>query len=118
MADNIGIIQQNFPPAATAAQLYAIPNGFQLVVSSLVINNQGAALDNVWVSFRKGGAADADSQYYMGAGPGQAGGGVPVGIANPFVATLGLTFGVGDQIWVKSLLGTTSFQIFGDLINS
>lgn len=118
MADNVGIQGQLFPTANTAFQLFTVPVGRQFVASSLLINNQGAAVDNVWVSFRKGSAADSAAQYYIGAGPGQAGGGMPIGVANPFAATLGLTFSAGDQIWAKSLLGTTSFQIFGDLISS
>jgi hypothetical protein len=115
MALQIGIIAQSFPAASAATPLYTVPVGYSLVLSSIIINNQASAADKVWVSFRKGGAPDNTQQYYLGAGPAQSGGGFTVGIANPFAATLGLTFGTGDQIYIQSLNGTSSFQIFGSL---
>lgn len=117
MAEQYGILAQLFPAAGAATQLYAAPATSQVVVSSLMVNNQAAAADRVFVSLRKGGtSSDTPAQYLYGAGPGMTGGGLKVPAHNPFAATLGLTLGPSDQIWVRSSNGTSSFQLFGTTV--
>lgn len=118
MAEQYGILAQSFPAAATITQLYGAPSQSQAVISSIMINNQDAAEDQFWLAFSKGGtASDVPMQYAYGAGPAQTGGGVRAPSGNPVALTLGITLGPSDQIWVMSLNGTTSFNVFGDLIS-
>lgn len=113
MAIQVGaVIGQSKPVAATATKLYTVPAGNYVISSSLVCNNQSQAVkDEIKVSVRIAGAADSAEQYLIG--DAASANGLSMEINNPYIATIGLSLSAGDEIWVWSLNGTTSFNFFG-----
>ena len=103
MAETQKVLGQSAPLAATLTALYTA--GAKAVASSLVICNRGPAGINARVSVAVSGAADDSKQYLYYD--------LPVPANDTFIATIGVTLGVGDVVRVYSDLATASFNLFG-----
>lgn len=109
MAQSRKVLGQAFPAAATLTAAYTVPGATTTTVSTISACNQGAAQDKIRISIAVAGAADTAKQYIVYDLPLGAAGGT----LNPYEMTIGITLGAGDIVRVYSLLGTTSFNIFG-----
>lgn len=101
----IKILGQQAPAATTPVVLLSVTALSTAIVSSITVCNRGANTDyfRVSVSAAGGATADKDYLYYD----------VPLESSETFVATIGITLGSADVIRVYSLLGTCSFNVFG-----
>jgi len=97
---------QLYPSAATATLLYTSVG--ETVASSIVVCNQSAVATSFRVSIRIAGAADATKQYLYYD--------LPINGNDTFIATIGMTLGAGDLVYVYATLGTLSFNLFGSTI--
>lgn len=114
MATTYLVLGQSLPASAILTTLYTVPASTSAVVSSIVGCNQSTtASDSIRISVAVGGAADAQKQYLYG---GSVGSGLGLAPNDTFAAQLGITLTAGDAVRVYSLLGTTSFNLFGSQI--
>ena len=108
MAITYKILGQAAPTLNTETVLYTATT--QAIVSSITVANRsstGIASFRVIVS--QGGAATANAQYLYYD--------VKIGQNDTFIATVGLTLGVGDVIKVYASTSNLSFQAFGSEIS-
>lgn len=104
MAEARKVLGQSKPAATTLTALYTVPASTQVVGSSLVVCNQGAAT-TFRVSVAIAGAADTPAQYLAYD--------VAIGANITIVYTLGFTLGAADVVRVYNTLATVSFNLFG-----
>ena len=100
------ILGQVYPSAVeTLDELYVVPALKETVCSTLTMCNQSAVADTIRVAINVAGAAAATKSYiyYDLVIPGN----------ETFATTIGIALATTDQIEVYSLLGTTSFNLFG-----
>lgn len=104
MAITIKVLGQSYPTANTATKLYTVPVDTSTVISSIVIANQSTA-DTFTIAVRVLSAADSnkDKLYKL----------ISINAASTFIATIGITLAGTDEIWVTSVNGTCSFNLFG-----
>ncbi len=101
------ILGQVYPSAVeTLDELYVVPAPKETVVSTLTACNQGSTADEIRVAVNVAGAAAATKAYIYYD--------LLIPANETFMATIGLTLATTDQIEVWSLLGTTSFNLFGN----
>ena len=100
------ILGSVYPSAATLTELYVVPASKETVCSTLKICNQDAVATEVRVAVNIAGAAAATKAYiyYDLTIPGY----------ETFSLTEGITLATTDQIEVYALLGTVSFNLFGN----
>jgi hypothetical protein len=105
MSATIRVLAQAYPSAGTETTLYTnSTNSF--VSSSLVICNQSTTTpDNISVRICIGGASDSNAQILFNNSP--------VPIESTICLTAGITGANTDVIKVKSVNGTSSFNLFG-----
>lgn len=105
MAETRKVLGQLNPGATTLTKLYTVPAATQTVGSSIVVCNQAAAVGSFRVSVRVAGAADNAKQYlYYDE---------PLDANDTFIATIGMTLGATDEVWVYASAATMSFNLFG-----
>ncbi len=100
------ILGQSKPAATTLTAIDTVPAVVAHVVSSIVVCNQHASIDDHFrVSVAVAGEADALKQYlyYDQLVPAQ----------ESFVATIGITLATTDVLRVYTTNGTSSFNLFG-----
>jgi hypothetical protein len=101
------ILGQIYPSApATLDELYVVPALKETVCSTLTMCNQGTAADTVRVAVNVAGAAAATKAYIYYD--------LAIPAKETFATTIGIALATTDQIEVYSLLGTTSFNLFGN----
>jgi hypothetical protein len=102
------VLGQSAPAADTLTTAYTVPADTSTVVSTLTAVNRSASVDRIRIAVRPAGASIANEHYisYDEA----IGGNVTIGY------TIGISVAATDVISVYSLLGTTSFNIFGSEI--
>lgn len=105
MSDELKVLGQSMPAAATLTDLYTVPNLAQTTVSTIVVTNHDPGNDSVRVSIAVGGATDSDEQYILRD--------FDLGSYLNKPLTYGITLGQGDVIRVYSTNGTCSFNAFG-----
>lgn len=103
--DELKVLGQDYPAAATLVDLYIVPTSTNTTVSSITACNQGAGPALFRVSIAVSGAADSTKQYIYWD--------ETVPSNTTFIATVGLTLAAGDVIRVYSDTGTVSFNVFG-----
>lgn len=95
--------QQSNPSAATATQLYDVPDSSQFV-GRLNICNRSTTPTSFRVSIRPNNAGDSNEQYLAYDAP----------IAgNEVVAIEGITADADDRVYVYATLATLSFNLMG-----
>lgn len=104
MADTYKVLGQSNPAATTLTDAYTVPAATQVIVSSIVVANRGAAT-SFRVSVAINGAADSNEQYVAY--------GVAIGANETLSLMLGITIDATDKIRVYATLATLSFNIFG-----
>lgn len=102
------VIAQAAPAAATLFDIYTVPSGSQVVVSTVSMCNQGATDATFRLAVRPDGAA-ASSQHYVFYDN-------TVYAKSTVAATIGITADGGDVISGYSSTGNISFSIFGSVI--
>lgn len=106
MASVYKVIGQVAPANTSNADLYTVPTGKSLVVSSITLTNSGAvdAAATIWI--RVAGAATSRTNILVPA--------VNISAGTMTSVTIGATLGGGDIITVKtSVADTLTFQAFG-----
>lgn len=104
MAETQKILGQSAPAANTLTDCYAAPA--KAVVSSFTACNQSKTQDAQFrLAVAQSGAADDAKQYVYYD--------LPLFAADTFIATVGITLGVGDVVRVLSDTGLVSFSLFG-----
>lgn len=104
MAETRKILGQSKPNAATLTDLYTVPASTQVVGSSIVICNQGAAT-TFRISVAIAGAADTPAQYLAYD--------VAIAANTTVIFTIGITLGATDKVRVYNTLANCSFNLFG-----
>lgn len=101
------ILGQVYPSApATLDQLYVVPASKETVCSTMTMCNQGAASDTIRIAVNIAGAAAASKAYIYYD--------LVIPPKETFATTIGIALATTDQIEAYSLLGTTSFNLFGN----
>ena len=101
------ILGSIYPSAVeTLDELYVVPASKETVASTIMMCNQGTAADTVRVAVNIAGAAAATKSYIFYD--------LVLPAKESFAATVGITLATTDQIEAYSLLGTTSFNLFGN----
>lgn len=101
------ILGQIYPSAVeTLDELYVVPALKETVASTLTMCNQGTAADTIRVAVNVAGAAAATKSYIYYD--------LVIPAKETFATTIGIALETTDQIEVYSLLGTTSFNLFGN----
>ena len=105
MAITIKVLGQSNPGAASLTDLYTVPALKSTVASSIVVCNRSATNTTFRIAVRPAGAAISNEMYLY----------YDVTLAgnDTFIATIGITLGVGDIISVYATLATLSFNLFG-----
>ena len=104
MAETRAVLGQSKPAATTLTDAYTVAAATQVVVSTIVVCNQGAATA-YRISVAVAGAADTPAQYIAYD--------VAIGANTTHTYTIGVTLGATDVIRVYNTLATCSFNIFG-----
>ena len=104
MATTYKVLGQSAPSATTATTLYTVPGGTQVVGSSVVICNQGAA-GSYRIAVRVAGATLTQAQYLCYD--------TPISANGTVAYTIGFTLGAGDVITVYASHANFSFNAFG-----
>jgi len=105
MANDIKVLGQSAPLAATLTTLYTVPGATQTVCSSITVCNRSATATTFRVAVRPAGAGISNEHYLY----------YDVTIAgnDTFVATIGLTLDATDVVSVYNTLATLSFNLYG-----
>jgi hypothetical protein len=105
MAEVRKVLGQVEIPATTLTTLYTVPASTEVVASTAIFTNRGAAARKFRMSIQVGGAADSLKQYiYYDQN-------VPSNTS--FAATLGITLGAGDIVKVYASATGLSVSLFG-----
>lgn len=99
------ILGQVYPSAAALTELYVVPASKETACSSINMCNQGTVADTIRVAVNIAGAAAASKAYIYYD--------LIIPAYESFEKVAGITLATTDQIEVYSLLGTTSFNLFG-----
>lgn len=105
MPTAVKVLGQSNPVAATATTLYIVPAATSTVCSSIVVCNRSATATSFRVAVRPAGAALGNVHYLYYD--------IPIGGADSFVATIGITLETTDVITVYATLATLTFSVFG-----
>lgn len=102
------ILGQHVPTAGNTDLMYTVPTSTQAVVSSIMCCNFSGASDSIIIAVVPSGDSitTANAIYY----------GLPIGANDTFTATVGITMGAGDMVYVYSLNGTVAYSLFGQEI--
>lgn len=105
MANELKVLGQSAPLAATLTDLYTVPASTDTVASSLVVCNRSATATTFRVAVRPAGAGIANEHYLY----------YDVTLAgnDTFVATIGMSLDETDVVSVYATLATLSFSLFG-----
>jgi len=105
VADTLKVLGQVAPAAATMTDLYTAPAGTQVVVSSIIICNQGGGDTTFRLAVSPGGASIEDKHYlyYDTRIPG----------SETLAAQIGVTLNAGDKLRVRAVHNFLSFSAFG-----
>lgn len=107
--ESLGILGQQAPSAGVLTDLYTVPNGVQVVISSVVICNRGAGAATFRLSAAKNGAADAPAfALYFD---------TPIGPGETFIANVAATLSQTDKIRCQADTATLSFNCFGSEVS-
>jgi len=107
MASAFKVLGQSAPSATTLTTLYTVPDSTQVVCSTIVVCNRGAAT-SFRVAVRPDGAAISNEHYLYYD--------VAIGANQTFSATIGITLNDEDVVSVYATLATLSFNLFGQEI--
>lgn len=101
------LLAQSAPAAGVSTDLYDCPVNSLVEITNVTCCNRAAAQDQIRVSVSVGGAAidDKDYRYYD----------LPLDGNDTFVANIGINVKAGDIVRVRSLNGTTSFSLDGNV---
>jgi hypothetical protein len=103
VAETQKVLGQVVPAAGTLTDCYTATA--KAVCSSITVCNQGSSDTQFRLSVAKNGAADDAKQYVYYD--------LPLFALDTFIATIGITLGVGDVIRCYSANGLCSFNLFG-----
>lgn len=109
MAENIKVLAQANPLAATLTDAYVVPTATNAVISSIVVVNRDPVATVFRISVAVAGAVDSDEQYLYYD--------LPISGNDTFAATLGITLDEDDVVRVYAFLATLSFNFFGTEID-
>jgi hypothetical protein len=110
MATRYKVLGQSAPGATTDTNLFTVPAGKDVVVSSLVVANRSTSVPASYrIAIRPGGATIAN-QHYIAFD-------VPVGVADATTITLGITLSPTDIITVRASTANLTFSAFGSEID-
>ncbi len=105
MADSPKLLGQQAPGATTETDLYTVPGGVAVTVSSIVVCNRGGTATTFRISVSDNGAATTNKDYiYFD---------VTVPANDTFVATIGVTLESTDKIRVYAGNANLSFSAYG-----
>lgn len=100
------ILGQSAPVATVPTAAYIVPSGEQAIVSTINVCNSGGVTDKfrLW-AVKAGDTVSSPGILYWDVDvvPGN----------NTFQTTAGITLQSAESIWCYSLLGTSSFNVFG-----
>jgi hypothetical protein len=103
------VLGQAAPAATTPVDVYTVPAGAEVIISSIVVSERGGADDVFRISVRPNDAVQADEHYLAFDTPIK---------ANDVVAlSLGVTADAGDVVTVFSGSGDVSFNVFGSEVS-
>ena len=105
MAEEMKVLGQQAPGAATLTPLYTVPGGKKAAVSSVVICNRGGTATVFRISLAVAGAADAVKQYLYYD--------IPIAANDTFVATIGITLDATDVLRCYAGNANLSFNALG-----
>lgn len=99
------ILGQSMPGAAVLANAYTVAQGRQGTVETITCCNQAGAGDTIRIAVRIAGAAVGNQEflYYDHS----------INANTTYVHHWPLAMFTGDELWVYSTNGTTSFNLFG-----
>jgi hypothetical protein len=98
---------QAIPAAGALTDVFTVPLGFTLEISSGQVCNQIAGDSRFWISVALKGVADTPAQYiYFN---------VPIEGWDAFKFDIGLNLNQGDVLRAKSDTGSVSFAFFGSM---
>lgn len=105
MAEILSVLGQKAPLAGVLMDVFTVPDGKQVVVSTFTVCNQSTQRTTFRLSIAVDGAADEEKQYvYYDC---------PVDPKRTFAATIGATLAAGDVVRFHSGNGALSLNIFG-----
>tara|TARA_R110000822_G_scaffold235648_1_gene366440 strand:+ start:178 stop:507 length:330 start_codon:yes stop_codon:yes gene_type:complete len=105
MTNTVKVLGQSAPLATTLTVLYTVPALTRTTSSSIVICNRSVVDATFRVSVAVSGAADATKQYLY---YDQA-----VEANSTFIATIGITLSLTDEVRVYASAADLSFNLFG-----
>lgn len=105
MAELYKTLGQVAPSATTATLLYGVPAFGQAVLSTVTVCNRGITASSFRISVRVAAEAENNKQYIYYD--------VPIPAKDTFAATIGITLGALDEIWIYGENGDLSFQVWG-----
>ncbi len=108
MAEELKVLDQTAPSAATLTDGYTVPASTSVVISTIMVANRSATPTSFRVSVAIGGAGDSVEQYIYYD--------VVIKKNDTFAATLGITLAATDVVRVYATLATLSFSLFGSEI--
>jgi hypothetical protein len=103
VAETQRVLGQSAPAAGTLSDTYTA--AAKAVCSSIVVCNRENADTQFRISVAVNGAADTAKQYLYYD--------LPLFALDTFIATIGITLGVGDVVRCYSANGLCSFNLFG-----
>ena len=105
MAEQVQVLSQTNPSAATLTDSYTVPAVTSAIVSSLFVTNRSATATSFRVSVAKAGAADDNVQYLYYD--------IPIQGNDTFASTTGISLETTDVVRVYATLATLTFNIHG-----
>lgn len=105
MAEQVKILGQVNPLAATLTPAYTVGASTSAIVSSIFVANRSAVATSFRIAVLKSGDGDDDKQYLYYD--------LPIAGNDSFATTTGISLETGDNIKVYATLATLTFNIHG-----
>jgi hypothetical protein len=109
MAVAYKVLGQSAPTATTNTDVYTVPAGTEVIISSIVVTERGGSATTFRIAVRPNGATLANEHYIAFDAPIQ---------SNDVVAlSLGVTADAGDIVTVYAGSANLSFNLFGSEVS-
>jgi hypothetical protein len=102
------VLGQSAPSATTNTNVYTVPVGSQVVISSIVVTNRAASATSFRIAVRPDGAALANQHYIMYD--------APIAANDAVALSLGITAHDTDIVTVFAGNANLTFSLFGSEI--
>ena len=109
MATTYKVLGQSAPSATTNTDIYTVPVGTNVIISTIVVTNRGSSAAFFRLAVRPDGASLAN-QHYLAYD-------VPIVATDATTLTLGITMDAGDVLTAYGSSADLSFNVFGSEVS-